>query len=194
MAGQRRTKDSLSRAHRASLTPHRKRAFLEALRACGVATRAAREASPNARGASVVSTFKDERARDSKFAAAWDEALEAHAGDLLAELYRRAMIGDSVPIVSPKGEVVGWRTIRSDKLLLEAVRAHVPEFTPRSEVTADVRSRVSQEPLHLDTLSPESQDQLREILEREQSRRLGEPRSNGPAPYRSLPMGDGYPR
>ncbi len=204
----RRTKDSLSRAHRERLTPQRKRAFLEALRACGVATRAAREASPNAKGSGAVSTFKDERARDPEFSAAWDEALEAHAGDLLAELYRRATVGDSVPIVSPKGEVVGWRSIRSDKLLLEAVRARHRDFTPRTQTEATVEQTVTQAkpkelpPDWIDRLIPENQDKLREILQSENARPDGylgmgdaygkgsEPRRNGHAPSSRLPLTD----
>lgn len=188
MAGH-RNNQSLSRAHREPLTEHRKIAFLEALRIHGVATRAAREASPKAKGTSAISTFRDARAKDSKFNAAWDEAIEAHHGDLLAELYRRAMTGDQVPIQNARGEVIAWRSIRSDKLLLEAVRAHVPAFTPRTQT--EVTAKVSNEPLHLDTLSPESQEQLREILEREQERRtLPKPSTNGHAPSLGLPATD----
>ncbi|NUP95925.1 MAG: hypothetical protein HUU28_07155 [Planctomycetaceae bacterium] len=175
------------RSKQAHLTPQRKAAFLEALHACGVVTRAAKLASPDASG-SGIQTFRDERKRDPEFARAWDEALEQHAGDLVAELYRRAVVGDQVPIVSPKGEVVGFRTIRSDKLLLEAVRAHAPEFTPRSEST--VTAKVSKGPdLGLGKLSPENQDRLRLILEdelaREQQRALG---SGDTAPYSALPI------
>lgn len=156
---------------RERLTEARKRAFLEALRIYGVAARAAREASPRAKGKSVISTFKDERRRSAEFAQAWDEALEAHHGDLLAELYRRAMTGDQVPIQNAKGEVIAWRSIRSDKLLLEAVRAHHAAFTPRTQTEATVETRTGPKSgLHLDQLSPENQGKLREILEDELGR------------------------
>jgi len=175
------------RSNQAHLTPQRKQAFLEALRACGVVTRAAKTASPGASG-SGIQTFRDERKRDPEFARAWDEAIEQHAGDLVAELYRRALVGDQVPIVSPKGEVVGYRTIRSDKLLLEAVRAHAPEFTPRSEST--VTAKVSRGPdLGLDKLSPASQDDLARILERELAREQRPALGDGDtAPYSALPI------
>lgn len=181
--------DAKLRGHREALTEKRKQAFLEALRIYGVASRAAREASPQAKGRSVISTFKDERKRNAAFAAAWDEALEAHHGDLLAELYRRAVKGDSIPIQNSRGEVVGWRSIRSDKLLLEAVRAHHAAFTPRqqTEVTASVARAES---MHLDQLSPESQAELRSILERERALRLGEPTNAEPTPSASLPNGE----
>ncbi len=117
-----------------------------------------------------MQTFRDERKRDPEFARAWDAALEQHAGDLVAELYRRAMVGDQVPIQNAKGELIGWRSIRSDKLLLEAVRAHVPMFTPRS--VSEVTAKVSNVPLGLDSLSVESQEELARILEREQRRLL----------------------
>src|SRR5690349_5024236 len=172
------------RSEQTHLTAQRKQAFLEALRACGVATRAAKLASPGASG-SGIQTFRDERRRDVEFSKAWDEAVEQHAGDLVAELYRRALVGDQVPIVSPKGEVVGFRTIRSDKLLLEAVRAHAPEFTPRSEST--VTAKVSKGPdLGLGKLSPENQERLRLILQdelaREQRRELGDGTPSGDGP------------
>ena len=189
-----RTNDSLSRAYRQRLTEARKQAFLHALRACGVATRAAREASPNAKGKGVVSTFKDERARDPEFAAAWDEALEEHAGSLVAELYRRATIGDAIPIVSPTGEVVGFKHNRSDTLLLAAVRAHVPAFTPRTQTEATVAQTVTKKPakgIPLEQLSPESREDLLRILEREKAIRDGtEPSRNGHAPSPRLPLTD----
>lgn len=188
----RRTNDSLSRANRQPLTEARKTAFLEALRIHGVATRAAREASPNAKGTSAISTFRDARARDPEFDAAWDDAIEAHHGDLLAELYRRAMTGDQVPIQNAKGEVIGWRSIRSDRLLLEAVRAHVPAFTPRMQTEATVEQTVTKKPekgIPLEQLSPESREDLLRILEREKAIRDGtEPGRNGTASTDRLPI------
>lgn len=151
----------------------------------GVATRAAKAASPNATGSSLQ-TFRDERRRDPEFARAWDAAIEQHAGDLLAELYRRAKDGDQIPIQNAKGELIGWRSIRSDKLLLEAVRAHVPMFTPKT--VSEVTAKVSSVPLGLDQLSVESQEQLRQILEREQARRRELPSANEAEPYSALPI------
>jgi hypothetical protein len=186
-----RRPNSLSRAHRQRLTPQRKLAFLEALRIHGVATRAAREASPNAKGTSAMRTFRDERARAPEFAAAWDEAIEAHHGDLVVELYRRATVGDQVPIQNAKGEVLGWRSIRSDALLLAAVRAHCSAFTPRTQTEAvveqTVTARVSNESLRLEELTPDERRKLREVLESSLARRNGsEPSSNGNAPSPGL--------
>jgi hypothetical protein len=173
------------RPKQAHLTDARKAAFLVELARCGVATRAAKAASPEAAG-SCIQTFRDARRIDSDFARAWDAAIEQHAGDLLAELYRRAKDGDQIPIQNAKGELIGWRSVRSDKLLLEAVRAHVPMFTPKtvSEVTAKVRS----EPMGLESLSPESQDELARILEREQARRRELPSAIEAEPYSALPI------
>lgn len=188
-----RRPDSLSRANRQRLTEARKQAFLHALRACGVATRAAREASPGAKGKGVISTFKDERARDPEFAAEWDAALEEHAGSLVAELYRRATIGDAVPIVSPTGEVVGFKHNRSDTLLLAAVRAHAPEFTPRTEQTVEqtVVKKSSPSALRLEELTREERAQLKAILESSLARRNGvEASSNDSAATDRLPNGE----
>jgi hypothetical protein len=188
-----RTNDSLSRTHRQRLTEARKLAFLEALRIHGVATRAAREASPGAKGTGAIRTFRDERARSTEFAQAWDEAVQEHHGDLLAELYRRATTGDQVPIQNAKGEVIGWRSIRSDTLLLAAVRAHMPEFTPRSEQTVEqtVTKTTRSNALRVEELSPENRFRLKEILESELARRDGaEPSRNGHAPADRLPNGE----
>jgi hypothetical protein len=173
------------RTAQSHLTPQRKAAFLAELARCGVATRAAKAASPGATG-SGIQTFRDERRRDESFRAAWDAAIEQHAGDLLAELYRRAKDGDQIPIQNAKGEVIGWRSVRSDKLLLEAVRAHVPLFTPKA--ISEVRATVRSEPMGLDSLSPESQDELARILEREQARRRELPSANEAEPYSALPI------
>jgi len=157
-----------ARREPAHLTEHRKQAFITELARHGVAIRAARAASPGST-TGALTTFKDERKRDAEFAAAWDEAIENAHASLLEELIRRARDGVDVPLQDAKGNVVGWKKQYSDKLLLAAVTARFREFTPRSEVTA----KVSQEPsLGLDQLSVESQDQLREILEREQRRAL----------------------
>ncbi len=192
----RRTKDSLSRAHRERLTPQRKQAFLEALRIHGVATRAAREASPKAKGTSAMRTFRDERARNPEFAQAWDDAIEAHHGDLVAELYRRATVGDQVPIQNAKGEVIGWRSLRSDALLLAAVRAHCPAFTPRTQTEAVVEQTVTRrepDPLgvKLEELTPDERRKLREVLESSLARRNGTaPSSNGHGATDRLPLTD----
>lgn len=153
------------RSNSAPLTAKRKATFLAELARVGVATRAAKAASPDAIGTGLQ-TFKDERKRDAEFARQWDDALAQHSGDLVAELYRRAMVGDQIPIQNAKGDLIGWRSIRSDKLLLEAVRAHAPMFTPRS--VSEVTAKVSNVPLGLDQLTPENQDKLREILESQQ--------------------------
>lgn len=177
------------RSKQAHLTAQRKAAFLAELARCGVATRAAKAASPDAAGSSIQ-TFRDERRRDVAFSKAWDAAIEQHAGDLLAELYRRAKDGDQIPIQNAKGELIGWRSVRSDKLLLEAVRAHVPMFTPKTVSESTVTAKVSKGPdLGLEKLTPENREKLREILEdelaREQRRELGEGTSNGDGPSAS---------
>ena len=52
------------------MTEDRKRVFIEQLRRHGVVSRAARSASPGARGAATQS-FRDELGRDPRFAVRW---------------------------------------------------------------------------------------------------------------------------
>ncbi len=156
------------RPNQTPLTANRKQAFLTELARHGVAIRAARASSPGSATGSLT-TFKDERRRDEFFALAWDEAIEnAHAA-LLEELIRRAKDGVDVPLQNAKGEVVGSKKQYSDRLLLAAVQARFPAFTPKQKVEQETTLHARIEPLGLDTLSPESQEQLLAILEREQA-------------------------
>lgn len=158
------------RLDRAPLTANRKQAFLAELSKHGVAIRAARVASPG-HPTGALSTFKDERKRDRKFAAAWDEAIESADGDLLVELHRRAVEGVPTDIRGPNGQVVGQYHRVSDRLLVEKLRSRFPrEFA--AHTVSEVTARVAAVPIGLDQLSPESQDDLARLLEREQRRAL----------------------
>ena len=59
----------------------------------------------------------------------------------------------------------------------------MPEFTPKSQT--EVTARVSNEPMHLERLSPENRAKLREILEDELAKRNG---LNGHAATDRLPI------
>jgi hypothetical protein len=65
------------------------------------------------------------------------------------------------------GEVVGWETQYSDKLLLAMAKAHVDRYRDRLEV----KGLPAAAPLDLDGLSPEGQERLRELLLGELARR-----------------------
>jgi hypothetical protein len=187
-----RRPDSLSRANRQLLTEARKAVFLDELRRHAVFARAARAASPRASDG-AVSTFRDAVARDPRFAQQVEEAREQADADLLVELRRRAVDGDQVPIQNAKGEVIGWRSLRSDKLLLEMVRARHREFTPRTQTEATVEQKVTPRPDHLaalETLSEESREDLLRIIRREKALRdtQHDDRSDGHAPYPGLPI------
>ena len=114
--------------------------------------------------------------RNASFSAAWDDALASAHGDLLHELIRRAKDGHSETVYGPSGQAIGSRKRYSDRLLLEAVRARFPEFTPKQQVEQQTTVRARVESLGLDELSPESQADLRRILERE----LDEPSADQP--------------
>lgn len=163
------------RSDRAPLSANRKQAFLRELSKHGVAIRAARAVSPG-QPTGAISTFKDERKRDEAFSAAWDDAIENAHASLLEELIRRGKDGVDVPVQDASGKIVGWKKQYSDKLLLAAVQARFKEFTPR--VASEITARVASVPLGLSELSPESQDELARILEREQRRALEAPSEN----------------
>ena len=104
------------------MTPKRdwKPAFIEALRATGSVTRAAKYAGRSRNQAYYV------RRQSEDFAAQWDDALEEGTDLLDAEARRRAVTGTDKPVFY-KGEVVGSITTYSDRLLMFLLRAHRPQ-------------------------------------------------------------------
>lgn len=158
------------RSDRTPLTAKRKALFLSELAKHGVFVRAARVASPDSL-TGAVATFREEAKRNAEFAAQIAEAIEAADGDLLCELHRRAVAGVPTDIRGPNGQVVGQFMRVSDRLLVEKLRSRFPRDFATHTVT-EVTAKVKNESLGLDRLSPESQDELARILEREQRRVL----------------------
>jgi len=146
-----------------SLTPERLEVFLAELRKHGVVARAARAASPHAKG-SCVGPFFGERERNPPFRQSWDEALLEAAGNAEHELYRRAQEGTDKPVFQ-RGQLVGHVREYSDRLLAQRVRALDPRYRETTKVdvnahaTLDARVTVDLETM-LRQLSPEAQDAL----------------------------------
>ncbi len=169
----------MARRERQALTTARKEAFLCALARHGVAARAARESSPGSK-TGALQTFKDERQRDAAFDDAWAEAVESAHADLLHELIRRAKDGTDEIVYGPSGQPIGNRKRYSDRLLLEAVRARFPEFTPRQQVEQNTTVTKKPDLSCLEKLTPESRNELKRILERELARDTDDlPRDGG---------------
>lgn len=169
----------MARREKQALTPARKEAFLRELARHGVAARAAREASPGSK-TGALQTFKDERQRDADFDDAWGEAIESAHADLLHELIRRAKDGTNETVYGPSGQPIGNRKKYSDRLLLEAVRARFPEFTPRQQVEQNTTVTKKPDLSCLEKLTPESRYELKRILERELGRDTDDlPRDGG---------------
>jgi hypothetical protein len=97
-----------------------KKLFIETLAGCGNVTHAAQGAGRD-RG-----RFYLERARDQKFAEAWDNAIEKYADKLEKEADRRAVEGTARPVFY-KGYKCGYITEYSDTLLIFRLKALRPE-------------------------------------------------------------------
>lgn len=102
------------------LTAERRDAFLANLAACGNVTAAA-----DAIGVTRVAVYKLKE-RDADFDEAWSLALDRYAAALEAELHMRVFDGLQRPVFQ-RGELVGHETVKSDRLLEIALRAHAPE-------------------------------------------------------------------
>lgn len=157
------------KSERTPLTAKRKALFLSELSKHGVFVRAARVASPESL-TGAVATFREHARANPDFAAQIAEAIEAADGELLVELHRRAVEGVPTDIRGPNGQVVGTYRRVSDRLLVEKLRSRFPREFATHTVT-ELTAKVKNESLHLDTLSPENQDKLREVLESELARR-----------------------
>lgn len=126
------------------LSDERKAGFLAELARHGIASRAARAASPHTvRPSGCLSTFKDERQRDPVFAAAWEEAVDAARADIEHEIYRRAQEGYDEPVFGGKfrEQVVGTVRRYSDRLLELRARALLPAY--RDAASLNVNRRVT---------------------------------------------------
>lgn len=126
------------------LSAERKAAFLTELSRHGIVMRAARAASPHT-STGALSTFQDERQRDTEFAEAWDDALEAARADVEHEIYRRSTEGVEEPVYGGryKEAVVGTVRRYSDRLLELRARALLPAY--RGAAGVIVNNRVTHE-------------------------------------------------
>lgn len=147
----------------AAFTAERKNRYLDKLRETGERSLA--------RAAVCVSkgTVQRHRSEDPIFRAAEDEARVQHAAVYSQEMFRRGVTGIQKPVYGSQGPqmgvgVVGWVTEYSDRLLMEQARRFEAEYTPKTKVET---TSISSTALGLSDLSPESQDDLRRILERE---------------------------
>lgn len=112
-------------------TPERKRLFLERLRETGLAKTCCLELG-------IAYTAVDAAKRnDPDFAAAYEEAWELYLESIEGEVRRRAFDGVDEPVFF-KGKLVGWRTIKSDALLLALAKRHLRGFREGLEVPAGV--------------------------------------------------------
>jgi hypothetical protein len=153
----------------------RKAKFLAELREHGIVGEAMAKVSLHAK-ARAFNTFYQARERDPEFAAAWDDALEYARSKVERELHRRAVEGYEEPVFW-KGEECGTIIRYSDALLLARMRALDPRYRQQNRV--ELSGSVTVRPLDLDSLSPESRQMLRVILERE-VKRIDDDRSSSP--------------
>ncbi len=144
------------------MTEKRKELFLEYLAEFGLVTLACKHASPHA-PAGATKTFYNERKKDPVFRQRWEDAIE-HADELiLKEMHRRGLVGWQ--------EETQWGSVTrySDKLL--EIYGKVKSSRIRNALGSskvEVTGIVTQADLGLGSLTPESQELLRQILENEQ--------------------------
>lgn len=143
------------------MTQKRMDLFITHLAEFGLITLACRHASPHAPGGGTK-TFYQERKKNPDFKERWENALEIADELILKEMHRRGIDGWA--------EQTQWGSVTrySDKLLeiygkVKSSRIRAALSSSKIEVTS-----ITQQPdLGLGSLTPESQELLRQILENE---------------------------
>ena len=159
-----------------AFTPARKNKYLEELARSGERVLARIAVGVSKR------TEERHRAEDPDFRDAMDEAICQYGSKLSKEIHRRGVEGVQEPVYGNIGGqgggtgVIGWVTRYSDRLLLTQAQRFEAGYTPKQKV--EHSGSVKSEGLGLEDLSPESQDDLRRILERELEKRA----ANGTPP------------
>ncbi len=146
------------------MTPKRKELFLTYLAEFGLVTLACKHASPHCPGGSVK-LFYEERKIDPQFREDWENALEVADELILKEMHRRGLQG--------WWEDTQWGQVQrySDKLL--EIYGKVKSSRIRNALASASKVEVSvtsQPDLGLGSLTPASQELLRQILENEQAK------------------------
>ncbi len=108
---------------RVEISKKKRKVFLKLLAETGGNVKAASEAVGYA-NTSFLMKFKKE---DEDFAEEWEEAVQAGAAILEAEILRRGIDGVLEPVFY-KGKVVGYKTVYSDPLLLAAIKKVDPGY------------------------------------------------------------------
>jgi hypothetical protein len=126
------------------ITESRKKVYLEVLRRTGSKRAAARAASPHADGAEGArSSFRALERRDPTWALAVRAALDDAVGLVEETIAERAVEGVDEPVYQ-KGELVGFRKVYSDTLLLRLAARLAPEAwseRQRTELSGSVGVR-----------------------------------------------------
>lgn len=86
-------------------------------------------------------TIADHREKNPEFAKLADRAYQQYCAKVESEITRRAIEGVERPIYQ-QGELVGFETVYSDKLLELHAKRHIREYTDRTEVNANVAGGV----------------------------------------------------
>lgn len=151
----------------------RRQVFLDHLRQYGIATAAAKAASPHASERhGAVAGFRQHAKRDPEFAAAWEAALEEAREHVEMELHRRAVVGWEEPVYQ-RGELVGSVTKFSDRLLELRAKGLMPERYAVERRDVNVKGSVAHAhvgvaitPQDLLALNESEREQLSTLLEK----------------------------
>lgn len=153
-------------------TASRKNAYLDIIRETGDPSLASKVVGVR------PGTVSTHRTKDPMFREAMDEARRQHGTIYLNEMRRRGVEGYDKPVFGSQGPGAGTGQVGvvreySDQLLLQLARKFDPELRPTMKTEANVKVAQVEgvAALGLEDLSPESQEDLQRILEREVERR-----------------------
>ena len=151
----------------------RKRRYVEILAETGEPAAARREVGVS------ISTIDNHRKSDLGFKEAEEEAMSFYRASLGKEIHRRGFVGVEEPVFF-MGQECGRIRKYSDSLAALHAKRHVPEYRDRSTVDQNVNDSRSAPPVDFATLTPESRELLRRIVEIEAKAKAKEVANENP--------------
>lgn len=120
----------------AAIKRARQVAFLKEFARCGVVSRACKNIGIN----NTTERQWRNNSADIWYAAQFKDALQAYRDLIEQEVHNRAIVGEQVPIIGKRptafgmeDQIIGYKTVKSDLLLMFHGKRHIPEYRDKYE-------------------------------------------------------------
>lgn len=116
-------------------------------------------------------TTQREWHKDSWYAKHFKDAYQQYQDRIELEVHNRAIVGEQVPIIGkvqtpfgPEDRIIGYKTVKSENLLMFQAKRHIPEYRdkyePKDEKPIDINSPMTRITVRLDMIAQRQQNAL----------------------------------